>query len=73
MSNRWTDILTPEQISDYHALTADLDPSFARKQREFYESRSAAQCDSLAHQSWLCNESDAYQLARSYAAMKRAA
>jgi hypothetical protein len=71
--NRWTILLTASGIAEYHAHTATVDPSFARAQREFYESRTASECDVLAHQAWLCNEADLYQLARSYAAVKRSA
>lgn len=69
----WTHIMDAAEIAEFHALTAKLDCGFARREREFYETRTADQCDVLAHQAWLCNESGSYQLARSYAAMKRAA
>lgn len=70
--SRWTILLTADGITEYHAHTATVDASFARRQREFYEGRTAEDCDALAYQSWLCNEADGYQLARSYAALKRA-
>lgn len=70
-SNHWKDILTADQIDNFHKLTASLDPSFAAKERAFYESRTVAQCEMLAAESWLCNEGWRYQLARSYAAIKQ--
>jgi hypothetical protein len=62
----WTKVLTKEEIAAYHALTATLAPSFARGQREFYESRSDGELRSLMNGAWNCSEGDAYQLARSY-------
>jgi hypothetical protein len=70
MSNPWNDILTKTEIEAVRALTAKLDPRFAKEQHEFYEGRTINQLNALAHQAWLCCESDSYQLARSYAALK---
>jgi hypothetical protein len=72
MANRWTDLLNRQEIEAQFALTASIDPRFARSQREFYESRTAAQLGALAQQAWNCNEADNYQLARSYAALMTA-
>lgn len=71
--SQWAEVLNAEEIKAYHDLTASLDPSFARSQREFYEGRTEAQLSSLASGSWYANDSDGYQLARSYLALKRAA
>lgn len=67
--NKWTDLLTADQLYLFHADVAKLDPNFARKQRDFYESRTAPQLDALASQAWLCNEGESYQLAKSYRAL----
>lgn len=69
----WTHILSADEIAAFHTSTAEIDPGFAARQRQFYEDQSAEQCDALAYQAWLCNECDAYQISRSYAALKRAA
>jgi hypothetical protein len=69
MSCPWVDILTPADIAAQFALTARIDPGFAAAQRRFYETRTTSQLDALARQSWLCNEPDGYQLARSFAAL----
>lgn len=73
MNNYWTHIMPSQEIAAYHGLTARIDPAFATRERLFFEALTAAQCDSLAAGYWLTNESDRYQLARSYAAIKREA
>lgn len=65
----WHQILTSEEIAAYHNLTASLDPRFARGEREFYQSRTKSQLETLAVQSWDGNQRTAYVLARSYAAL----
>ncbi len=72
-TNHWAAILTAAEIDAHHALTAQLDRSFAARQREFYASRTPGQLASLAHQAWMCNEGEQYQLARSYAALRELA
>jgi len=67
--SKWSHVLTRQEIDAYHALTASIDRSFAAGERAFYEARSMAQLDTLARQAWNCCEPDAYQLARSYAAL----
>lgn len=71
--SQWVEILTAAQIEARFQMTAKLDPRFARDQKHFYETRTLAQLDAHAHQSWLCNEADSYQLARSFRALKEAA
>lgn len=69
----WSHILTAAEIDERFAKTASLDPRFARNQRAFYEGRTVAQLDGMAGGAWFANDSDTYQLARSFAALKRAA
>ncbi len=69
-ANQWAHVLSATEMDGAYALTRRLDPGFADGQREFYEQRTPAQLDSLAHQAWQCNDADGYQLARSYAAQK---
>lgn len=68
--NAWTTVLTAAELDAYHSSTATLDPNFAAKQKQFYEAQSVGSLSALMHQSWLCNEADGYQLARSYKALK---
>jgi hypothetical protein len=70
MDQQWSHVLSSAELDTHYALTASLDPSFAQKQRQFYESRSKAELSALMHQAWLCNEPTSYQLARSHAAHK---
>jgi hypothetical protein len=66
--SQWSHILNRQEIDAYHSLTASIDPSFAAKDRAFYESRTDAQLDTLAAQAWNSNQPTPYQLARSYRA-----
>ena len=68
--SRWVHILTTDEIAASNALTASLDPNFARGEREFYESRSLNQLRVLMAQAWNCNQDCRYQMARSYLALK---
>ena len=67
--SQWTHIMTATEINAFHALTASLDPRFAKGEREFYASRTKPQLETLAAQAWWGNEPTPYQLARSYAAL----
>lgn len=67
--SQWVHILSPSEIEAHHALTASIDPSFARGAREFYQARSANELRALAAQAWNCCCPTSYQLARSYLAM----
>lgn len=69
MKSPWSHILTPEEIDAYHALTASIDPRFARAERAEYQAMTAAQLRVAMSRAWLCNEACRYQLARSYLAM----
>lgn len=73
MESQWTDILSAAELDAQYALTASLDPAFARRQREFYEGRTVPQLQALATQAWNCCDPDGYQLARSHAALQEAA
>lgn len=68
--SKWTEILTPDEIAAYHALTASLDPRFAADEKAQYENWSANDLRAAMHRAWLCNEDCRYQLARSYLALK---
>lgn len=46
------------------------DPSFAKGEREYYESRTRNELLALAQQAWNCNSPTQYQLARSYMALR---
>ena len=70
MASQWTDILSSAELDAQYALTASLDPAFARRQREFYEVRTIPQLQALAAQAWNCGDPDGYQLARSHAALR---
>lgn len=67
--NKWNDILTADEIKAYHALAARLDPRHARLDREWWESRTLNQLDTIERGAWQANLADQYQLARSYAAL----
>lgn len=68
--SHWVDVLDVPALEARFALTASLDPRFARAERAFYQGRTVNDLKALAHQAWLCCEGDAYQLARSYLALK---
>lgn len=68
--SQWSYVMSRKEVDAYHALTASLDPSFARREREFYESASVSALQAVASQAWNCCEPTGYQLARSYAALK---
>ncbi|MBO1023281.1 hypothetical protein IPU75_00970 [Ochrobactrum sp. SD129] len=71
--SQWTHILTAAEIDAYVAKVESLDPAFAAEQKRFYEAQSVGDLCALMHQSWLCNDADGYQLARSYKALKEGA
>ena len=68
-ASAWNAILTAAELDAHYALTASLDPRFAKSERTFYESRTPAQLRVLAAQAWDCCEPTGYQLARSYLAL----
>lgn len=68
-ASHWTDILSLADLDAHYALTASLDPRFAKAQRAFYENRTLEQLNALVAQAWRCNEPTSYQLARSHAAI----
>lgn len=68
--SQWSHILTAAEIDAQFALTASLDPSFARQQREWYETRTTNELRSAMNGAWNANDSDGYQLARSFLALK---
>ena len=70
--SEWNVILTPEQIEERLIQTERLDPSFGRKVREFWETRTLEQLRALKSGAWLANDGDQYQMARSYIAMEEA-
>lgn len=65
---QWNTILTADELSANYALTATIDPVFAKKQREFYATRTDNELKALINQSWNCNDADGYQRARSHLA-----
>ena len=67
--SQWTHILTPKELDATYALTAELDPSFAAAQREFYAARTVPELETLMHQAWMCSDSTAFQMARSHRAI----
>lgn len=64
--NKWTETLDAAGIADWHAKTAELDPRYARKEREFYEGCTEGKLRGLVSAAWMCNDVDQYMLARSY-------
>lgn len=72
MSSPWATLLTSEEIAARHKLTESIDYSFARAYRLQMEGYTPAEHDSLAMGAWYANEGDAYQMHKSYAAIKRA-
>lgn len=70
--SRWTHILSPAEIEAQRALTASLDPAFARSERQWYETRTEGDLRAAMHSAWLCCEDCRYQLARSYLAILEA-
>lgn len=68
--SRWTTILGADELAAHYALTASLDPAFARQSRDFYESRTEAQLEAMAAGAWIANDVDGWQLARSWRAKR---
>ena len=66
----WYHILSKRALEERHALTARLDPAFAAASRAFWEARTAIELSTIAAGAWYANDSDTYQLARSYLALK---
>lgn len=64
--SQWSEILSPEQIEARKALTVTLDAGFARRQDEFYLSRTEVELKAFIAQAWNANDADGYQMARSY-------
>jgi hypothetical protein len=67
--SRWTEILTPDDLAAFHALTASLDPAYAAAEKAQYEKWTANDLRAAMYRAWLCNEDCRYQLARSYLAL----
>jgi hypothetical protein len=70
---KWNSVLTTEQMEAQYALTASIDPSFARADRQFWESRTAPQLRALKAGAWDACEPDTYQRAASYLALSAVA
>lgn len=66
--SQWSEILSAEQLAERTALTAKLDPTFARRQHEFYSTQPANRLRSLQAGAFTANDAEGYQLARSYLA-----
>lgn len=73
MQSKWVDILTSAQLDAQYALTASIDPSFAERDRKWWESRTAQQLKQEMHYAWNCATGDSYQRARSYLSLMEAA
>lgn len=71
--SQWSKVLNAAEIEAQFAFTAKLDPSFARGQREWYNTRTINELRSAMTGAWNCNESESYQLARSFLAIREAA
>jgi hypothetical protein len=67
--NHWGETLSAEQLEARYALTASLDPVFARDDRQYWESRTASQLRTLAAGAWCANQGEQYQMARTYLAV----
>jgi hypothetical protein len=68
--SQWTEILDSTELEARYARIAELDPTFARSQREFYEARTVETLRALRAGSWYANDPEGYQLARSYLALR---
>lgn len=64
----WVKIINAAEIAAYHAMTAKIDPRFAKSEAAFYASCTANRLRVLIAQAWDCNDSTAYMVARSYLA-----
>lgn len=70
MANAWSTILTQAELDAQYALTASLDPRFAKLEREWFLSRTANQLKATAAGAWDSNDPTTYQWARSYLALR---
>lgn len=66
----WTAIKTTEQLAAYWSDVAKVDLSFAARAQAWWHNQDGNSLRAKAHQAWLCNDSEAYMLARSYAAYR---
>lgn len=65
----WNTTLTADELDARWARMAALDAAFSAQARSFWESRTPAQLDALAHQAWLTNDDEQHMVARSYRAI----
>ena len=68
--SQWSEVLSAEQLDARYAKVSKLDPSFAAKQRRWYDAQSKSALISAANGAWMANDPEGYQLARSHAALK---
>jgi len=69
-ASQWSHVLSAAELAAHYELTASLDPSFARRERDFYESRTAPELRALQAGAWNACQADTYQMARSYLAQQ---
>lgn len=69
--SKWNTLLTAGELEALYALTKRLDPAFAARERKFWESRTTAQLETIVDQSWLCNDAESYQVAKSLLALRK--
>ncbi len=67
--SQWSHTMSRAELEAHYALTASLDPSFAKGERAFYESRTVNQLRALAAQAWNSCEPTPYQMAQTYLAL----
>jgi hypothetical protein len=68
--SQWTEILDSTELEARYARIAELDPTFAKSQRAFYEASAAETLRDFRAGSWYANDPEGYQLARSYLALR---
>jgi hypothetical protein len=65
----WHHIKSRTELEASWKLTASLDPAFANSERDFWESRTVAQLESLRAGAYRANDVTGYSLARAYLAI----
>jgi len=68
----WGEVWTPEQLDAYYKLTAELDPSYAARERKTMESVTNQTLRQWAADAWINNNRSSYILCRSHLAARGA-
>lgn len=73
MASHWSHLLTRAEIDAQRATAAALDPAYARRDAEWWDSRTDAQLRAARVGAWDCNEGGTFQMASSLLALRGAA